>query len=106
MLGRGRDHGGIEIDALHARRAEQPRIDLVERVHLALHEAAHRFRHRAREQVEFLGEDPLAVLLPQHLAPPQVAQQIDHEERMPLGPLVNHPGKTAGKAWSGNWSAR
>ena len=39
---------------------EQSRICLVEPVHLPLHEAAHRFRHGAPEDVEFLRRAPIA----------------------------------------------
>lgn len=47
------------------------------------------------------GDDPLPVLLTQHLPAAQIPQQIDNEERMAFGALVNHAGEAAGEGMIG-----
>src|SRR5262245_37957204 len=75
----------VEIDSLNAGRPEQATVPVVERIDLALHQAAHRLGQLTGQRRQILGDDPLAILLLEHLTPAKVAQQIDDEERVAFG---------------------
>jgi hypothetical protein len=68
-----------------ARRPERAPVVVVERLHLALDEAANRrrqFRFHLRQRCR---EHPLPVFLLDDLTPPQIAQQVGHEQGIAFG---------------------
>jgi hypothetical protein len=91
------DDRRIEIKPLHARRSEQASIRVVQSVDLPLDETANGFWKRPFERRKVLADDPLAILLSQYLTPAKIAEQIDDEERVSLGALMNQGRETPWK---------
>ncbi len=87
------NHDGIELDPLHAGRPEQPPVGVVQRLELALHRAADRRRQLAFDGHQVVGEHPAPVLLAYLLPPPQIPQQIGHEQRVAFAALVHEAGE-------------
>ncbi len=85
----------IEVDALDGCRTEQASIVIVERIDLALHETSNRLRQFPAQRRQILADDPRAILLLEHLPPAEVAQQIDDEERVAFGALLDEAGESA-----------
>ncbi|HEY7474861.1 MAG TPA: hypothetical protein VH679_07605, partial [Vicinamibacterales bacterium] len=70
---------------MDARRPERAPVVVVERLHLALDEAANRrrqFRFHLRQRCR---EHPLPVFLLDDLTPPQIAQQVGYEQGIAFG---------------------
>ena len=63
-------------------------VGRAELIHLPLDHAADRLRQLALEVRHGPDQRPAAVVLNDHSAVAQVAEQIDHEERIALGPGV------------------
>jgi hypothetical protein len=93
----GRDNDRVEVGSLHGRCRQQAVVRLLERVHLALNQAADRGRQLALEGRQILGDDPLVVLAAKNLPPLEIAQQVGHEQRVALGARRNQGGKSRWK---------
>ena len=83
----------VEVETLHARRAEQPSVIVIERFELPLDGAAYRLRQLAFERGEIRRQPPAAVGLHDDRAAAQVAHQVGHEQRIAFGALVQHRGE-------------
>ena len=89
-LERVRNHRRIEIHALHGGGRQQLPGIVAKRVQLPLDHAAHRFGQFAFDGRKALREHPAAARILDEDAPtPQIAEQIDQEERVPFRPLVD-----------------
>ena len=83
------DDHGVELVALHARHREQAAIQLFEPVDLAADRSLDRLGQLARDVRGRVRQVPAPAVPDEIAAIAQVPHQVHHEERVPLGLLVN-----------------
>lgn len=99
-----RDHRRVEVRALNRRCRQQRPIVLAERPELALDHAPHRLGQLALERLQARGEHARPVVAAgDRAAALQIAEQVDEEQRMPFGPLVDQLQQLRGQRMTGTF---
>ncbi|MGC4081073.1 MAG: hypothetical protein QM736_02920 [Vicinamibacterales bacterium] len=91
----------VELVPLHARHRQQPAVGIVEPIERATDRPAHRLRQFARNRPRAAAQRPPSVDLRNRPDIAQIANDVDHEERVPLGAIVQQRDEVRGERVSG-----